>query len=292
VLHDKKDIAMVRFGMHFSLWSPTWTKEAAESGIPEAARYGLQVIEIPLLTPERVDVAHARDLLRAHGIAPSGSLCLPADRKATTNPVGAQEFLFTALETAHALGCRFLGGVTYSELGYRSGKPPTEAEYDNIVLTVKPVAKRAGELGIAFGIEPCNRYETHLLNTAAQGLKLIERIGEPNVVIHLDTYHMNIEEKGIGNGIRTAGRHAPYIHMSESDRGVPGTGTVNWEDAFEALSATGFDGDLVMESFVSVPPELASALAVWRPVARDRFEVLEQGVPFLKGLARKHGLIA
>src|SRR5690242_18028318 len=103
---------MVRFGMHFSLWSPTWTKEAAEIGIPEAARYGLQVIEIPLLAPETVDVPHARDLLRAHGIAPSGSLCLPAGRKATTSPAAAQKFLFAALETAYALGCQFLGGVT------------------------------------------------------------------------------------------------------------------------------------------------------------------------------------
>ncbi len=282
---------MARLGMHFSLWGPSWTREAAEAAVPEAARYGLQLIEIPLLTPASIDVGHARALLADHGVAASGSLCLPADRMAQDNPKGATEFLMPALEVAHALGCTFLGGVTYSTLGYKSGKPPTEQEYANIATALKPVARRAADWGMVLGIEPCNRYETHLINTAQHGLDMIARIGEPNVVIHLDTYHMNIEEKGIGHGLTLAGKHAPYLHVSESDRGVPGTGTVDWEDAFAALAAAKWDGDLVMESFVSVPPEIAAALAVWRPVARDRHEVLEQGVTFLRELGRKHGLL-
>lgn len=282
---------MARLGMHFSLWGPTWTRESAEMAVPEAARYGLQVIEIPLLTPQAVDVGHARALLSDHGIAPSASLCLPADRMAQENPQGAIEFLMPALEVAHALGCSFFGGVTYSCLGYRSGKPPTEQEYANIATALKPVAQRARDWGMVLGMEPVNRYETHLINTAQHALDMIERIGEPNVVIHLDTYHMNIEEKGIGHGLKVAGKHAPYVHVSESDRGVPGTGTVDWEDVFEAFAEMKFDGDLVMESFVSVPPELAAALAVWRPVARDRHEVLDQGTKFLRELGRKHGLL-
>lgn len=282
---------MARLGMHFSLWGPSWTREAAEVAVPEAARYGLQLIEIPLLTPASIDVAHARALLADHGVAASGSLCLPTDRMAQGNPKGATEFLMPALEVAHALGCTFLGGVTYSSLGYKSGKPPTEQEYANIAIALKPVAQRAADWGMVLGIEPCNRYETHLINTAQHGLDMIARIGEPNVVIHLDTYHMNIEEKGIGHGLTLAGKHAPYLHVSESDRGVPGTGTVDWEDAFAALAAAKWNGDLVMESFVSVPPEIAAALAVWRPVARDRHEVLDQGVTFLRDLGRKHGLL-
>jgi D-psicose/D-tagatose/L-ribulose 3-epimerase len=283
---------MARLGMHFSLWAPSWTREAAEAALPEAAKHGLQVIEIPLMRPETVDVAHAKSVLAQYGLSPSASLCLPLDRMAQDNPEGAVEFLMPALEVAHALGCTFFGGVTYSALGYRSGKPPTEQEYQNIARALTPVARRAADYGIQLGIEPCNRYETHLVNTAQQALDLLARIGEPNVVIHLDTYHMNIEEKGIGHGFGLAGHHAPYIHVSESDRGVPGTGTVDWEDAFAALAGIGFSGDLVMESFVSVPPEIAAALAVWRPVARDRHEVLEQGTAYLRTLGRKHGLLS
>jgi D-psicose/D-tagatose/L-ribulose 3-epimerase len=280
-----------RIGMHFSLWAATWTRESAERAVPEAARYGLEVIEIPLLAPETIDVPHARDLLAAHRIAPSGSLCLPPDKLATKDPAAARDFVLRALETAHALGCAFLGGVTYSALGYKTGSAPTEAEYENIIAALKPVAYRARQLGMTLGLEPCNRYETHLLNTAEQTRALITRMEERNTAIHLDTYHMNIEEKGIGHGLRVAGDLAPYIHISESDRGVPGTGTINWDDAFATLAAIGFNGDLVIESFVTLPPEIASALCVWRPVAKDRYEVLDQGVSYIRHLARKHGLI-
>lgn len=282
---------MIRFGMHFSLWAPAWTREAAEIAVPEAARHGLQLIEIPVLAPEAIDVGHARALLDRHGIAASASLCLPADAMAPVDPEAATAFLMRALDTAHALGCRFLGGVTYSALGYKSGRPPTDGEYDNIVRALRPVADRAAGLGIEIGLEPCNRYETHLLNTARQTLDLMARIDRPNLVAHLDTYHMNIEEQGAGGGIRTAGKAASYIHLSESHRGVPGTGTVDWPGLFAALAETGFDGDLVVESFVTLPPEIAAALCVWRPVAPDRFAVLGQGLDHLRRLAKSHGVL-
>ncbi|MFO1070817.1 MAG: sugar phosphate isomerase/epimerase [Geminicoccaceae bacterium] len=283
---------MIRFGMHASLWTAQWTREAAEKLVPDAAKHGLQVLEIPVLAPESIDVPHAVALLKQHGIAPTTSLCLPPEDAAPINPAGAERFLLRALETAHALGSNILGGVTYSALGWRSGSPPTDAEYANIVKALKPVARRAAELGMKVGLEPCNRYETHLLNTAEQSVRLLERIGEPNVTIHLDTYHMNIEEKGIGHGIKRAGRHCAYIHLSESDRGVPGTGTIDWNDVFRAMAESGFQGDMVIEAFITLPPEIAAALSVWRPVARDKDEVLEVGVPYLRSLARLHGLMA
>ena len=117
------------------------------------------------------------------------------------------------------------------------------------------------------------------------------RIGEPNVMIHLDTYHMNIEENGLASGIRAAGAALRYIHLSESHRGVPGTGTVDWNATFAALAETGFVGDMVIESFVTLPPEIARALSVWRPVADSAEQVLRDGVPFLRDLARQHGLL-
>jgi D-psicose/D-tagatose/L-ribulose 3-epimerase len=283
---------MVRIGMHASLWAPAWDARAAEISIPAAAKHGLDVIEIPLLQPDKVDIAHSRALFKQYKIKPTASLCLPADARAGEVPAKAEKFLMRALEAAHEIGCDILCGVTYSELGYKTGKPPSKGEYENIAKALRPVARRAQELKMRLGIEPCNRYETHLLNTADQSLMMLDMIGEKNVTIHLDTYHMNIEEKGIGHGFRRAGHKSSYVHLSESDRGVPGSGTIDWNDVFRALAETGFKGDLVMEAFVSVPPELASALSVWRPVASGAEEVLEKGVPYLKSLARVHGLIA
>jgi D-psicose/D-tagatose/L-ribulose 3-epimerase len=281
----------VKLGMHASLWSATWTREAAELAIPEAAEHGLDVIEFPLLVPETIDAKHSRKLFEKHGIEPTASLCLPEDKMAQVAPDKAEAFLIKALDKAHEVGTSFLGGVTYSALGYRSGKPPTKAEYANMAKALKPAARHARKLGITLGLEPCNRYETHLLNTSTQALRFLELLDEPNVTIHLDTYHMNIEEKGIAGGFRNAGQHCSYVHLSESDRGVPGTGTIDWDDVFRTLADIGFKGRLVVESFVTLPPEIAAALSVWRPVARDRQEVLERGVPFLKGLAKVHGLV-
>lgn len=283
---------MIRFGMHASLWGAGWTRDVAELAIPEAAKYGLDVIEIPLLEPDKVDVAHSRALLEKHGIAPTASLGLPSEVGGPLVAERATPFLMRALEVAHALGCSCLSGVTYGTLGYRSGSPPTEAEYATIVRALKPVAKRAGELGMQLGLEPCNRYETHMLNTAAQSIALLERIGEPACMIHLDTYHTNIEEKGFDAAMRDARGRCHYVHLSESDRGVPGSGNVDWTSVFRALKERKFSGDLVGESFVNMMPQLAAALSVWRPVAKDRHEVLSIGVPFLKSLAQVNGLIA
>jgi D-psicose/D-tagatose/L-ribulose 3-epimerase len=110
-------------------------------------------------------------------------------------------------------------------------------------------------------------------------------------MIHLDTYHCNIEEKNFGKALADGGGLVKYVHLSESDRGVPGSGNVNWKEVMTALKSANFSGDLVGESFVKMMPQLVRALSVWRPVARSREEVMAVGLPFLKSLARASGLI-
>ncbi len=283
---------MIRFGMHSSLWTSAWTREGAERSVRECARHGLEVVEIALLEPDAVDIQHSRSLFERHGVAPTASLCLPEEVEATRHPEEARAFLARALDVAHALGCNTLTGVTYSALGYRSGAAPTEAEYDAIARALKPVAKRAADYGMTLGVEACNRYETHLLNTAAQARALIERIDEPAMMIHLDTYHANIEEKSFADALADGGGRVRYVHLSESDRGVPGSGNVHWRSVMTALKGVHFSGDLVMESFVTSMPQLAAALSVWRPVASGAEEMLSVGVPYLRSLARASGLLA
>ncbi|HME86570.1 MAG TPA: sugar phosphate isomerase/epimerase [Roseiarcus sp.] len=283
---------MIRFGMHSSLWTSAWTRDGAETSVAECARYGFEVVEIALLEPDAIDIQHSLSLFARYGVAPTASLCLPEAIEATRHPQEARAFLMRALDVAHALGCNTLSGVTYSALGYRSGAAPTEAEYDAIAGVLKPVARRAADYGMSLGLEPCNRYETHLLNTAAQARALIDRIDEPAVMIHLDTYHANIEEKSFADALADGGGRVRYVHLSESDRGVPGSGNVHWRSVMTALKGAHFSGDLVVESFVTSMPQLAAALSVWRPVASGADEVLKVGAPFLKSLAQASGLIA
>jgi len=279
------------FGIHTSLWAHSWTREAAELAIPEAAERGLAFVEIALLDPAGADAPHTRALLEKHGIDAVCSLGLPNDARPTNNPDKALDFLKLALDKSAAIGAKALSGVIYGSIGERTGNPPTEAEYDAVVRVMEKTAAHARSLGLSLGIEAVNRYENHMINTTEQAIAVIERIGAPNVFLHLDTYHMNIESKGQANAILAGREHLKYIHLSESDRGVPGTGTIGWDEVFAGLAGIGFKGGMAMESFIHMPPQLASALSVWRPVAESREQLLAEGLPFLRNKARQYKLI-
>ncbi len=282
---------MEGFGVHTSMWTMVWDRQGCERAVAKAASYGMDFLEIALLAPEAVDTAHSRATLEAHGMRAVCSLGLPEAVWASRNPEGAVAFLTLALDKTAALGGEALSGVVYGGIGERSGRPPTQDELDNVARALAAAAAHAKSLGLSLGIEPVNRYESHLLNTGWQAVEMIERVGADNIFVHLDTYHMNIEEKGVAQGILDAREHLRYIHLSESDRGTPGAGTVAWDEIFVALRAVGFRGGLAIESFINMPPEIAYGLSVWRPVASGEAEVMENGLPFLRNKARQYGLI-
>ena len=282
---------MQGFGVHTSMWTMRWDRAGAEKAIAAAAHYKMDFIEIALLNAPAVDARHSRDLLEKHNLKAVCSLGLPEAVWASRNPEGAIAHLKVTIDKTAEIGALALSGVTYGGIGERTGVPPTEKEYDNVARALSGAAKYAKSRGILFGIEPVNRYENHLINTGWQAVQMIERVGADNIFIHLDTYHMNIEEKGAANGILDAREHIKYIHLSESDRGTPGCGTCDWDEVFATLAAIGFKGGLAMESFINMPPEVAFGLSVWRPVARDEAEVMGEGLPFLRNKARQYRLI-
>ncbi len=282
---------MEGFGVHTSMWTMEWTREAAERTIEAAVFYKMDFIEIALLNIPIVDADHTRLLLEKNNLRAICSLGLPEDSWASRNPDAAIEHLQAAINKTSEMGCEALSGVVYGGIGERTGLPPTNSELDNVARALSVASKYAKSKGILFGIEPVNRYETHLINTASQGVSMIEKVGSDNMFLHLDTYHMNIEEKGVANGILDAKDHLRYIHLSESDRGTPGWGTCDWDEIFGSLSAIGFNGGLAMESFINMPPEIAYGLSIWRPVARDQSEVMDNGLPFLRGKASQYRLL-
>lgn len=290
-----------RIGMHANLWTPRWTRNAAERILPEAAEHGLEVIEISVADPDAVDAEHSRALFERYGLEPTASICLPDGFSPAINPDAATALLLKALDTAHRLGSKVLTGVFYTAINTHSGACPTTEEYDRAIAALRPVAKRARALGMSLGLEPCNRYENHLINTAAQGVEFLERLSgshpdatdfaDCGLFLHLDTFHMNIEERGVGAGFRKAGAWCSYVHLSESDRGLPGSGNVDWTDAFRAMAETGFAGYLVGEIFAPETPAYAAELSTFHDAVPSRFDVLTKGVPYLKALARQHGLL-
>jgi D-psicose/D-tagatose/L-ribulose 3-epimerase len=282
---------MEGFGVHTSMWTMNWDRAGAERAIAAAVKYEMDFIEIALLNAPAVDAAHTRALLEKHRLRAVCSLGLPESAWASVRPDAAIEHLKVAIDKTAEMGAEALSGVIFGGIGERTGVPPTQGEYDNIARALQAAAKHAKSKGIELGVEAVNRYENHLINTARQAVDMIERVGAENIFVHLDTYHMNIEEKGAANGILDARDHLKYIHLSESDRGTPGYGNIPWNEVYAALAAIGFKGGLAMESFINMPPQVAYGLAVWRPVAKDEAEVMGNGLPFLRNKARQYGLI-
>ena len=282
---------MKGFGVHTSMWTMNWDRPGAERAILGAASHGFDFVEIPMLQPTQIDAPHTAKMLEKHGLTAVCSLGLPEKCWASKHPDLAIDYLKLALDKTKEIGAVALSGVTYGGIGERTGFPPTETELDNVARTLGAAARYARKIGLDFGIEPVNRYESHLINTGWQAVAMIERVGADNIFVHLDTYHMNIEEKGAGNGILDARDHLRYIHLSESDRGTPGEGTCDWDEIFATLRAIGFTGGLAMESFINMPPELGYGLSVWRPVAESQDAVMSKGLPFLRNKARQYKLI-
>lgn len=272
-----------RFGLHALVWVGGWSQDEARHAITATAASGFDLIELAAMNPEQADPEITKataGMLAENGVAAAVSLGLDdetdvsADDEATVARGRAR--LDAALEFAHDIGADYLGGVIYSKLG-RYTAPVTERGRANSVATIARLADRAAGYGITLGLEFCNRYETNVLNTTDQTLAFIADVDRPNVTVHMDTYHMNIEEASFGGAVRAAAAadRLGYVHIGESHRGQLGTGSVPFDEFFAALRDVGYDGTITFESFSSevVHPSLSSALAIWRNLWDDGMEL-------------------
>lgn len=277
-------------GLHTFVFADSWQLPVVSKQLPALVEKGVGLFEIPLLRPDELDTEGTRKLAESLGIELVCSLGLPAHMDVLNDSDSVIGFLKKALEVTARTGATALSGVTYGTIGKTSGAPPTQQELDAISRVIEAAARSADELGLRLGIEPCNRYETHLMNRAIDGRRLIERIGADNVFIHLDTYHMNIEENGSRAAFDDAGEFLGYLHVSESHRGVLGTGNVPWSAIMAAARGTGYTGPMTLESFVYVDDDIASGLALWRPVADSPESVVDESIDFLRTVANDAGI--
>jgi|YNPBryBLVA2012_1023415.scaffolds.fasta_scaffold23472_1 D-psicose/D-tagatose/L-ribulose 3-epimerase len=282
---------MPKYGAHAFVWIGEWTTESGNQAIRQAGEAGFDFIEIPLLKPETFDAAAHRRALADAGIEGVASLVLPDDAHMPAQPQRAKAFLISALDKTAEMGGKFLGGCIAYALGTLTGKPPSAAERQTVVDVLGEVAAEAKQRGITLALEACNRYETYLYNSLADARATIKAVGADNLLLHADTYHMNIEEEGFYKPLVEAGDVLGYIHMSESHRGLVGTGTVNWDEVFRGLKDAGYKGPLVLESFAAINPDLQAATCLWRPTNQPPAVLAREGLAFLKAGAQKVGLM-
>jgi D-psicose/D-tagatose/L-ribulose 3-epimerase len=251
-----------------------WSKDQCREAIKNSAEAGYGLIEIPALDPKSIDVEHTKATLKEFGLKGACSLGLSFDADINNDDSEiakrGEARLMDALNVVEQLGGDYLGGVIFSALG-KYKFPPTKKARDNAVAALKRLAIAAQAKGITLGLEPVNRYESNLLNTGSQALEMIKDIGEPNVVVHLDIYHMNIEEQDLVSPVLEAGNKLGYVHIGASHRGPLGTGNIDFDSFFGALAKIGYKGTITFESFSStvVAPDLSSTLGIWRNLWTD-----------------------
>jgi D-psicose/D-tagatose/L-ribulose 3-epimerase len=277
----------LEFGGHALVWAGDWSPAGARAAISGAARAGYDYVEVALLDPWSVDISMTKDLLAEYGVRAHASLGLSFETDVTsTNPAvvaKGDELLRKATDVLHALGGTELCGVLYSALGKYPG-PASKESRANSVSAMQRLGDYAADKGITVSLEVVNRYETNIMNTGLEGLAFLDQVNRPNVLLHLDTYHMNIEEDGMEKSVFAAGDRLGFVHIGESHRGYLGTGNVDFDTFFAALKKINYQGPITFESFSSavVDKALSNALCVWRNLWSDSDDLASTALKFMK----------
>ena len=259
---------------------------------PKFRKWGFKSVEITVADPGDMNPAYVRDQLDEHGLV-AATLCgafgpgrdlrgTPAEQQASS------DYIKALIGQMEILGCTVLGGPLYSSVGRAEAETPANqrAQRKLVVRHLRELAAYAGDRGVTLCVEPLNRFETDLLNTCDQALDLVADVGHPALKVHLDTFHMNIEEKDLGAAIRRCGQHLGLLHASGSDRGTPGTDHIDWKGIAAALRAIKFQGDVVIESFTQDVEIIARAAAIWRRIEPTQDEIAAKGAKFLRKLLK------
>jgi len=275
------------FGGHALVWAGDWSEASARNAASSANRAGYDYIEMLMIDPDSIDVAMTKDVLAEYDLFATASLGLsPTTDVTSTNPSivkKGDELLRKAVDKLHGLGATELCGVIYCSLGKYPG-PATAENRANSISAVQRLSDYAADKGVNINLEVVNRYETNIINTGKEGLKFLEAVNRPNAYLHLDTYHMNIEEDGMSAAVLEAGDALGYVHIGESHRGYLGSGNVDFDTFFGALTKINYKGPITFESFSSVvvDPELSNALCIWRNLWEDSDDLAAHALKYMK----------
>ncbi len=265
---------MNKLGVHAFVWTAGWNRQDAAYAIGQTAELGYDLIEASVMDFTTVDVAETRRELERHKLGITMSFGLDASMDISSEDPDrirrGEQQLADTISVARDLGATHLCGILYSAF-QKYAVPPTQKGIENSVEVIRRVAKQAAASNITLGMEVVNRYETNVLNTAAQGVAFCKRVGEPNVRVHLDCYHMNIEEADVAAAITQTGEFLGYFHTGDSNRGYLGSGSIEFGRIFRALVASGYAGPITFESFSSavVGQPLEGILGIWRNLWTD-----------------------
>ena len=280
--------------MKYGVNTMVWTTRVDERLAPLFAnikRWGFDGVELFLSPDEPANIATVKRMLDATGLERTTCSVLPrqANLVSSDGEVRARgvEFLTRCLDRTAELGAQLICGPLHAGLGVMTGERRTQKEWDWAVEGLTAVARHGRNLGVTLCVEPLNRFETYFLNTQGDAGKLVKDVGAPNVRVHFDTFHANIEEQNPAASLRSIAKVLGHVHISENDRGIPGTGHTDWRAILSVLKQIGYEGWLTIESFAQPEPDLAAAAAIWRDLAPSGDELAKRGIKFIRNLAKE-----
>lgn len=287
----------MQIGCHGLVWTGEYDAAGIRHAVASTATAGFDLVEFPLMDPATFDAVTARAALEEHGVAATGSLGLSAATDISSgDPQAAhagEELLLRAVDALAEMGSGHLCGIIYSAM-QKYLEPVTPEGIAASQRVIGRVADHAAAAGIQVSLEVTNRYESNVLNTARQAREFAAAVGRDNVRVHLDSYHMNIEETDMVTPVLETADQLGYVHVGESHRGYLGTGNVDFDGLFRGLHHIGYDGPVVFESFSSavVSPSLTRMLGIWRNLWDDGADLGAHANRFIRDRVHANATIA
>ena len=282
---------MITFGVSTWLWTSPFKTETVAS-FPKIKSMGFDAVEIPIEYPELIDAKTVRKALDDSGLKPIVCAAFGPSRDLTHDDPAVHktciDYVVQCFELCNAWDAKFVAGPMYSSVGKARMIPQEQRkiEWERAVTNLQKVCKISESYGVQIALEPLNRFETDLVNTAADVVRLVRDINHPAAKILLDGFHMSIEERDIEQAIVTAGEHLIHVQVSENYRGIPGTGQTPWQSFRKGLERINYNGCVSIESFTPEIKELAGAVCIWRNLADNQDQFASDGLKFLKDLLR------
>lgn len=280
--------ADITYGVSTWLWQSPFSTDSI-SLFPKIKSMGFDVVEIPVEDPELIDVQKVKQALKDNGLEPTVCGVFGPTKDFTSDDVLLHENCFQYIEKCFEIGSYlevdFLAGPMYSAVGKArmASEEQRKIEWELAVTNLAKVCEMGKGFGQSIALEPLNRFESDLVNTAEDVMRLVTDINHANAKVLLDGFHMTIEEKNIREAINSVGNKLIHVQVSENHRGIPGTGLTPWKDFKLGLEDIDYKGAMVIESFTPEIKELAGAVCIWKHLANSQDDFASEGLRFLKG---------
>ena len=275
----------MKLGVSGFAWSANF-EERHLSLLPSIREMGFAGFELPMFDPLALPAAAIRRAFEANGLECTLCSILPAG----INPISpdrtvrqhSRDHLVRCIETAAVMGAHLLGGPLFAPIGYLPTHRPTEDEWSWAVELFQSVGELLEVNDVCLSIEPVNRSETFFLRTSVETGKLCTAIANPRIGVTIDTFHANIEEKNIPAAIESLGAQLKHVHLSENDRGLLGSGHIDFSPILRSLQCIEYSGYLMIEGFGYLSSEPSAPGALWADPAVSPDMIARRGISYLK----------